>query len=395
MRLLGTVTGFASRLVFDLGFLKLWKAVPPNIRRRVVHAMVRLPKRKGAVPETIAPPCHVVGLASSHASLGWATRAAVLTLQNEGMDPWIWNVADRFGTDHMGQGPGKRPEGLVEEQVGAPGTLILCVNPNQIAFSLAALPKALVRNKRIIGYFVWELEHLPEAWLAPSAFVDEVWAPSQFVADAFSRTYPDKPVRVVPYALTVPEGIVSDRSAFGLPDGHCVLVAANLQSGTERKNVVAAIEAFQRAFRGDPGATLVLKLHDGDRMPERQAALYEALSETRHTLITQDLDDRDMWRLIASCDTIFSMHRSEGYGLLMRQGLMLNKNVIATGWSGNVDFMADDPNAHFVRYTLVPVRDPENIYSDRNGERWADPDIDHAVELLRQAASTSAPKAGP
>ena len=46
-----------------------------------------------------------------------------------------------------------------------------------------------------------------------------------------------------------------------------------------------------------------------------------------------------MLSLMASVDCFVSLHRSEGFGLGMAQSMYLGKPVIATGYSGNMDFM--------------------------------------------------------
>ena len=52
--------------------------------------------------------------------------------------------------------------------------------------------------------------------------------------------------------------------------------------------------------------------------------------------------DDDVISLYASADCFISLHRSEGLGLGMMEAMLLGKPVIATGWSGNLDFMTAD-----------------------------------------------------
>lgn len=55
--------------------------------------------------------------------------------------------------------------------------------------------------------------------------------------------------------------------------------------------------------------------------------------------------------------------------------------ALATGWSGNVDFMAGTPEL-LIQHTLVPVRDPAGIYRATD-LRWAEPDMEDAAVKLR------------
>lgn len=290
----------------------------------------------------------------------------------------VFDITERFGTAHYGSTAREHPF------PAEPGTLVLNVNPHQIALSLAGIPAEAIDNKYTVGAFAWELEAIPDAWHAPLALIDEIWAPSKFVAAAFERAGFKGPIRVVPHPVEVPEGTQARRADFNLPDDRfLVLVAANTRSGMARKNVEGAIQAFLEAFPNeDHKALLVLKIHDpafGERIPDR---LKEALGRSDIRIVEEGFDDNTMWDFIASCDAVLSMHRSEGYGILLKQGLLLGKPVVATGWSGNVDFMTGEPNGYLVDYDLVPVNDPEGVYDSRQGLVWAEPRTEHAAELL-------------
>ena len=84
--------------------------------------------------------------------------------------------------------------------------------------------------------------------------------------------------------------------------------------------------------------------------------------------------------LISLCDSYISLHRSEGFGLTMAEAMYLGKPVIATGFSGNIDFMNIN-NSYLVRYKLVEIDKDTGPY--RKGHTWAQPDIGHAAELMR------------
>ena len=85
---------------------------------------------------------------------------------------------------------------------------------------------------------------------------------------------------------------------------------------------------------------------------------------------------------LVSADIVLSLHRSEGFGLVPAEAMLLGRPVVATGWSGNMTFM-DDSCAALVGYRLVPARDPRGVYAVP-GATWAEPDIAHAAEWLRR-----------
>ena len=66
------------------------------------------------------------------------------------------------------------------------------------------------------------------------------------------------------------------------------------------------------------------------------------------------LPDETNTRLLASCDTYVSLHRSEGFGLTLAEAAVFGKAVIATGYAGPMDFL-DEGTSLLVPYRLVPV----------------------------------------
>ena len=86
-----------------------------------------------------------------------------------------------------------------------------------------------------------------------------------------------------------------------------------------------------------------------------------------------------------SCDCVISLHRAEGYGLLIAKALANGLPVISTNYSGPEDFI-DCPNAYAVDYELVPIIDPTGIYKSKHGH-WADPNIIKAAEHLKYIES--------
>jgi glycosyltransferase involved in cell wall biosynthesis len=99
-------------------------------------------------------------------------------------------------------------------------------------------------------------------------------------------------------------------------------------------------------------------------------------------LMTERLEDEGVWRLIASADVILSLHRSEGYGLVLAEAMKLRRCVVATGWSGNMDFM-DDGNSVPVPFRRIPVKDPQKQYVAPD-QSWADADVSAAAGALRR-----------
>jgi len=103
-------------------------------------------------------------------------------------------------------------------------------------------------------------------------------------------------------------------------------------------------------------------------------------------LIEQKLTDQEMADLLQAVDILLSLHRTEGFGLPLARAMQLGKLVIATGWSGNLDFMNRE-NSMLVDYSLISAKDPQRTY-DYHDMNWADPSVEHAIAWLRQAAAS-------
>ena len=85
---------------------------------------------------------------------------------------------------------------------------------------------------------------------------------------------------------------------------------------------------------------------------------------------------------MAACDCYVSLHRSEGFGLTMAEAMAIGKPVIATGYSGNLDFMNAE-NSYLVDYELGRVGPDCEIYPPE-GDVGASPSVEHAAELMRE-----------
>jgi hypothetical protein len=172
------------------------------------------------------------------------------------------------------------------------------------------------------------------------------------------------------------------RQRLGLsPDDFVFLFVFDFASYAERKNPGGLIEAFNLAFSPRERARLVVKSVNGEQFPDAIATLQVRAAERRIDIVDGYWSTEDLADLYASCDAYVSLHRAEGLGLTMARAMALGKPAIATGWSGNLDFM-DADNSFLVNYELVPI--PQSVGPYRVGQLWAEPSIEHAAKLMRE-----------
>ena len=263
------------------------------------------------------------------------------------------------------------------------------INADQLPVARTFIGEAPFTHTYRIGFWAWELENFPREWDAAFGHVDEVWVPSSFCQRAIAARSP-VPVLVMPHAIDILSELQPDRPRFKLRQDSVVFLAmADMMSLAGRKNPFAAIAAFASAFPGaDHNAQLVVKIAHPDRDPAALKKLQALAAQCPGiVLLTRPMDRSELNTLLDSVDCFVSLHRSEGFGLVIAESMARGKVVIATGWSGNMDFM-NALNALPVDFDLITLPADEGPY--RQGERWAEPRHDDAVAKMRLVASDPA-----
>ena len=238
----------------------------------------------------------------------------------------------------------------------------------------------------VVGFWYWELADVPEEFLPHFELVDEVWVPSTFVHDAL-RPCTDKPVTIVPPSLDFRAPNGASRAAFGLPeDRFLFLTMASVYSVLERKNPMGVVHAFEEAFPGREDVGLVVKITDLHLRPDVAAGFEDAADRLAIYLLNDRLSRQQTVNLFAVTDAYVSLHRSEGFGLPIAEAMALGKPVVATGYSGNVDFTSTE-SAYVVPYDLVELPETYSVYP--GGFQWAEPDGQAAAALMRSVVDDS------
>ena len=231
-----------------------------------------------------------------------------------------------------------------------------------------------------IGEWNWETEELPKIWRSGLDHVDEVWLSSNYSAEAV-RKVTSKPVFTFPLPIIRP--VVTgefSRADLGLPDGYMFLFTFDYYGGFRRKNPVGVVEAFKQAFIDGEGPILVLKSVNGDKEPENLEELRRSVGDRGDIRIIDGyLPAAQKNALVGFCDCYVSLHRSEGFGLTIAEAMSLGKPAIATGYSGNVDFMNDD-NSYLVGWKSSLVGPDQFFPPD---DRWSEPDVADGARLMR------------
>lgn len=232
-----------------------------------------------------------------------------------------------------------------------------------------------------IAHFAWELPEFPEEWKRSCDVFDEIWTPSDFCTESI-RKVTEVPVYTMPFGIEVKIEEPRDQEYFGLPnDKFLFLTMFDVNSVLERKNPMATLRAFKEAFHDNDSVGLVIKINDFKKDVNRDFIMREINTEKNIYVVDDVLSRNDVNALIDLSDVFVSLHRSEGFGLVLAESMYLGKPVIATNWSSNVDFMTHE-NSCPVSYRLIELETDFGIY--RKGNTWADPFVSDASCYMKR-----------
>jgi glycosyltransferase involved in cell wall biosynthesis len=345
--------------------------------------------------DVLAPGFNVFGYLTSNLGLGVAGRNTAEVLLSRGDAVRLVDVDPGGGM--QGADTSLADDIRRTSALGPFSVNVFHINPDQVPYLLDPIRKR-VKIDGVLQACVpfWELPRLPQSWIEPLQAMDAILAPSLFIRDTIRADLPTARVFHYPQTARVPADIIGDRAAFGLDvDATVFCTSFDLRSDIERKNPWGAIEAFERAFPGRDDVRLIVKVNNVGTVAGMEpylARLKAAASDPRVTVIDRPMSYRDVLALYSSCDALVSLHRAEGLGLSLLEAMALGLPVIATGWSGNMDFMSTQ-NSCPVGYRMVPVKastQPAYGKATSGEQMWAEPDLDEAALWMRRLADEPA-----
>jgi glycosyltransferase involved in cell wall biosynthesis len=327
---------------------------------------------------------NVVGHAFGELGVGEEARMAARSLMAAGVPFTLVNVPTGVTASE-----GDRSVSEFVSDEGPYGFNLLCMTPLETVRWYLERGTRQWAGRFTIGQWWWELAKWPQEWLPAFRLVDEIWAPTRYILDGVSKVSPVH-CEYMPSAVELPPVSKRTRADFGLPE-HAYLFCCSfdLNSGVVRKNPGAVLEAFERAFPDRSANAAKVGLVLKCQRPTHAEPLWDSVKaaasgDSRIHILEATVPKADLLALYRACDCYVSLHRAEGFGRNLAEAMLLGKPVVATAYSGNLDF-CDQSECELVPYRLVPVRSGEYLQS--KGVAWADPDVESAARIMARLAA--------
>jgi glycosyltransferase involved in cell wall biosynthesis len=349
--------------------------LPPE----VIPAADEIEAALGPPPER---PCAVrlVGYLDAELGMGELGRGMEATLRAAGEPVLISTETVTASRQRHDAADGHRDAAVGVDPEDADVNLV-CVNADRLPTVADRWRWAFSHGRAMVGVWAWEVEAFPASLRGAGGLVDEVWTCSAHARRAIAAAI-DIAVHSVPPPVVPRPSVTRTRRELGLPDGFTFLFCFDFFSVADRKNPFGVIDAFCRAFAPGEGPSLVVKSINGmAALSELERVRLHAAGRDDVQVVDGYLSALDQAALVASCDAYVSLHRAEGFGYTMAEAMLAGRPVVATGYSGNLEFM-DERNSFLVGYDLVPISPDNDPYPV--GTPWADPDLDEAAAAMRR-----------
>lgn len=262
--------------------------------------------------------------------------------------------------------------------------LIMAVNSSETPLIMNIAKPPNVEQRYVIGQWFWETDKFPPSMRIGYSRVNEIWAPTKFITSSIANYAPQRvTVNTMPLPLLQPlfDPEISKVDIGVDPSRYVFLFTFSFYSVFGRKNPLATINSFKKAFKNEEGPVLVIKSINGNVFSGHLATMKQAAADrTDIKFIDDHLDVDKLGSLLNIADCYVSLHRSEGLGLTISESMALGKPVIATNYSGNTDFMDENTSILIPWQYTTAGRGCEPYPEDT---QWAEADVDAAVEAMR------------
>ncbi|HXP89748.1 MAG TPA: glycosyltransferase [Fibrobacteria bacterium] len=363
-----------------------------SVADRTWQAWDELAKGPAPAPQTAPPPAAVAWVSPVWDPSGYGDESRAFVRHLAGTDLGLGLLAWGRHSESFRQAADSDDRSLFDGLMGRETASSPVAVLDMPGSALGRVPGA----GHHVGRTTFETDGLPGDWIDRCDSMDELWVPSSFNLETFRRAGVRKPV------LVVPEGVDTARFRPGteplsLPGPKRATTFLSVFEWTHRKGPDVLLRAWAMAFGPDEDVRLVLRTYppneiEGDPAAWVDAKIEETLREAGSSrdrcasivAMARQVPESDMPRLYAAADVLVAPSRGEGWGRPHMEAMSSGVPVIATRWSGNLDFQ-DDDNSWLVDTEGLEEIDAREEFPSYRGQKWAKPSADHLSRLLRAA----------
>lgn len=321
---------------------------------------------------------NLIGYAKGELGIGEDVRCASNCLEVVGIEHSIYSYPNNKNIRH---GEKSHDHRITDDNPF--NVNIFCLPAIESSWAAIDLGEKFFSNRYNIGYWPWELERWPKKLSTVFSYFDEIWAPSEFIANALKNVSP-VPVKWMTLSLPKIGQVCADRHFYGLPEDHYLFFFMfDFGSSYHRKNPLDILRAFQKAFPSKQEKVgLVFKFMNHKSESEIYREFESLINEDPRVFkFAGTMDKVDVLGLINVTDCFISLHRAEGFGRCIAEAMLLGKPTIATGYSGNMDFCKPE-HSDLVEPVLKPINEDEYWYFE--DQVWAYPNVAQAALYMRE-----------
>lgn len=221
-----------------------------------------------------------------------------------------------------------------------------------------------------IGYFVWETTELSKKHQEVLHQFDEIWTASSFCKQVFDQYISSSTTKIVNHPIEFFDNNPKKFNEF------TILFVANLSSDLQRKNVADTLSVLND-FAEKYDVDIIFKT---TTMSVSEMHSLKSLANKKIKILDNYLTSFEISQLISKCHILFSLHRSEGFGLTLAEAMACKTLAIGTGFSGNTDFMTSE-NSFLIEYDLEKIKNHAYFTCGQ----WAHPSVNDALDKLDYA----------
>ncbi len=241
-----------------------------------------------------------------------------------------------------------------------------------------------------------ETDRCSKSWVEKCNKMSHIVVPSTFTKNVLKRSgILTTPVSVIPewYNSNVTNKsqvskTLNDERYDVISENFCILMIGTLTSQNpqdDRKNLVNTIQWVSEEFKGQDDVAIILKTNFGKGTTSDRSLCKEYLNNFKQQLgpnkhpkiklLHGNMTSKEVAALYShhKIKLYVSATRGEGYGLPLIEAAAAGLPIVATNWSGHLEFL-DRKYFGAVDYNLVelsPNRVDDRIFE--KGFKWADP----------------------